>query len=110
MIFFFWFTFPSTLHYYIIKNKKRRRLGVNLTSEDVNQKVRDNKRGGIQLGMQTGRFSVGTILNSDLDPFLNKDFGSGFGVDLEPILLVLDLIPVSEPSPTRGLGFYSKTD
>lgn len=56
------------------------------------------------LGLQTQWFRIGTISDPypdpDLDMFLNRGFGSGF--DLEPILLVADLIPIEKRSSYSG--------
>lgn len=58
--------------------------------------------GNLPLGLQTGHFRVGTILDLDVDPFINNGFGSWSDSDSTPFLLVPNSFLIGGPkSGTR---------
>lgn len=58
----------------------------------------------IQLGSQTERFWVGTILDLDSNPFLNNGFGSESGFNSKPILSVPKLVSIEKSGSGFGTG------
>lgn len=54
--------------------------------------------------LQRGRLQIETIVDLNLDPFLNNGFGSEFSYNSKSVLLVSDLIS------KRKFGFGSETE
>ena len=57
-------------------------------------------KAGMSLGLQTEQFWIGTIV--DPDPFLNNSSGFRSDFDSEPILLVLDPVPIEKSRSGSG--------
>ena len=56
------------------------------------------------VGLQTRRFQIGTIVDPDLDPFLNNGSGSRFDFESEHVWLVLDPVWIRESGSGSGTG------